>query len=221
MKKIILPMALLSVFALEARNASAPVAPVACGGCEFSGGYVGAGITGHFARYGVEAISLPGHPSHYSRANRVAGSIVLGAGKTLANSAYVGAEAMGDFTKSSTNSAHIAGAPEYKVRKNGVLPSVGVRVGYNCCDKKALAYVKVGATWLNNRVLLGANKAKMRKVTPNLAVGVEKKLCGKFAARLEGEFAFNAKKNLDVNGTPVKMKDKGAFNIRALTSYHI
>lgn len=221
MNKIILPMALLSIFALEARNIQKPAAPSGCNVCEYTGGYVGAGITGHFTRYGAEASSVAGRPNNYCRANRVAGSIVVGAGKTLSNSAYIGAEAMGDFTKSSTNRMHIAGAPAYKVRKNGVLPSVGLRVGYNCCDKKALAYVKVGATWLNNRVLLNGQKAKMRKVAPNLAVGVEKKLCGKFAARIEGEYAFNAKKDLYINATPLKMKDKGAFNIRALTSYHI
>ncbi|MDR1375372.1 MAG: porin family protein [Holosporaceae bacterium] len=182
--------------------------------CAFDSVYLGLGIGGSFLK--VKAEPAPAHGD--GKSNRFIGTVFVGAGKTFKKKFYVGPELMLDFTKNKTHGDYSNTGDG--TRHNGVAPQFGLRIG-GIVKNSWLVYLKVAGVHSKASGKFSGTELSCSKVSPALALGVEKAFCKKFSARLEGEYVFNANKTSKVNDTDCKIKNEGGFNIRALVAYNI
>ena len=221
MKKIVFATtALLSQVAVFA--ADDPVVTVADDGavpceCAFDSAYLGLGIGGKFFEAKADALGK----SAKSKANLPVGTVFFGAGKTF-KKFYIGPEFLFDFTKNKTKKDYIEGE-EFEFNQKGIMPQLGLRIG-GIVRNDWLIYLRIAGAYNKTSVKHSSGELSCSKVTPTLALGVEKLFCRKFSARLEGEYVFKSSKDKDYTlkkkTEKVKLKNEG-WNFRALCAYNI
>lgn len=220
MKKILLSFALICIFGVNVEAKSMKECPkslTTVGSAKHF--YAGGGVSARFSYLSLKMKEA--NEERKTKGSKLAGTAVVGGGTLVSNSkVYVGGEVLVDATKNYCALLDIPGANAYKIRENGFIPSVYVRAGY-ACDNKLLPYIKAGATFENNKVILGDTKKKVNKVLFDVALGLESPSYNSFSARIEGGYAFNGGKNVNIDGIDLKLKNKGSFSLRAMSVFHI
>lgn len=182
---------------------------------------VGAVFAGHGTLLGVEAETPPSLGGFYygvgiggsfldneltifyrkfnASANRVMGSIVLGAGYVFNNTHYVGAEVMLDMSKEGSSVLMHNSGSEIIVKNNGIVPGIATRFGY--VYEGTMFYGKIGCAfgktigegWTRGNYL---GDDSTSKVVPTLGLGMEKAFSDKLSMRFEGEYVFPQKEDV-------------------------
>ena len=183
---------------------------------------VGAVFAGHGTLLGVEAETPPSLGGFYygvgiggsfldnelstvwgikfnASANRVMGSIVLGAGYVFNNTHYVGAEVMLDMSKEGSSVLARYPGGEIIVKNRGIVPGIAARFGY--VYGGTMFYGKIGCAFEKTvkEVWAGGNclgRDSTSKVVPTLGLGMEKAFSDKLSMRFEGEYVFPQKEDV-------------------------
>ncbi len=213
MTKMMLPAAMLAGV-LSVGNGVA-MESAADSASSLDGAYFGLGLGGNF----LDNTLYVGNVKCDKSANRFMGTAILGAGKVFGNKLYAGVEGLVDFAKKSnvrTNKDDI----EVAFKNRGIVPELALRLGY--VYNTYMFYGKIGCSFGKTEVSARRNNGgdiarAINKAVPTLSLGVEKAFCGKFSARLEGEYVFKGKENFD-NGS---LRQPKGWNVRAIGTYSV
>lgn len=212
MTKMMLPAAMLAGV-LSVGNGVA-MESAADSASSLDGAYFGLGLGGNF----LDNTLYAGDVKLNKSANRFMGTAILGAGKVFGNKLYAGVEGLVDFAKKSnvrTNKDDI----EVAFKNRGIVPELALRLGY--VYNTYMFYGKIGCSFGKTDTYASDGDVvvwgRVNKAVPTLSLGVEKAFCGKFSARLEGEYVFKGKENF----TGVSLRQAKGWNVRAIGTYSV
>lgn len=212
MTKMMLPAAMLAGV-LSVGNGVA-MESAADSASSLDGAYFGLGLGGNF----LDNTLYVGNVKCDKSANRFMGTAILGAGKVFGNKLYAGVEGLVDFAKKSNVRTNKDGM-EVAFKNRGIVPELALRLGY--VYNTYMFYGKIGCSFGKTDTYASDGDVvvwgRVNKAVPTLSLGVEKAFCGKFSARLEGEYVFKGKENFD-NGS---LRQAKGWNVRAIGTYSV
>ena len=259
MKKIMLSALCAGLmFSAQADDAASAEQDVAASvETSFSGVYFGGGFhvmsfedsVDYMYADNSNALSKRGTTQNISRStmNRLGGTILLGVGKKMATVPfYLALEGMLDFAPRTTLrfadrtdldlvTAGTGTITPYSltVHRNGLVPSVGLRFAWTSDMFKALAYLKVAASFTKDATKYSMHNPsgkhstiiKNSKVCPEIMIGIEKRV-GNLGMRTEIGGAFgHGKKMAQVEGDndpdKLSIKKKYTLNARVLFVWNV
>jgi hypothetical protein len=106
-------------------------------------------------------------------------------------------------------------------RYRGTVPVLATRLGY--IKNGYLFFGKLGLAFHNIEGRYPVNYLFLKSAAPTccIGLGVEKALCRKFSARLDGEYSFGHKNKSRVDTFIMKTHVGQGFSVRILIAYNI
>ena len=93
------------------------------------------------------------------------------------------------------NGVAMESAADVAFKNRGIVPELALHLAYVC--NTYMFYGKIGCSFGKTEVSARKNNGgdiarAINKAVPTLSLGVERAFCGKFSARLEGEYIFKS-----------------------------
>jgi len=128
------------------------------------------------------------------RSCKSGGSIVTGFGKFIHGDVYAGLDLCCDFSKTQVNKAatpttrHVY---DTTMKQCGIVPSLALRMGMYSDTFGAMFFGKLGASYINvNTSLDKLGVVSLKKVTPMISLGMQKRITPAFSVRGEIDYRF-------------------------------
>ncbi|GHT97296.1 hypothetical protein FACS1894126_1080 [Alphaproteobacteria bacterium] len=204
--------------------------------CPLTGFYITAGVGGNFYKHELEATFGDDKITDSDSVGRFVGVLGLGGGKAFDENFYVGLEAIFDFFSSKDKDWTFDfdnTSVTTKVNTSAENLSFALRLGYFNKSMETLFYAKIAASHVSTTFTpsgdaaeelfesMSTDSIKISKLSPAVALGVEKAFTKKISGRLECEYKFGANKAFENRESRAELKTASGINVRALVSYNI
>lgn len=152
---------------------------------------------------------VPGKVVQSRKHDQAGVSLVFGYGRCIMERGYIGGELSLDISGDKSYSGTYTYSKgsyvvEYHGKNRGFVPSAAVRLGYYLAPS-VMFYVKAGGAYVKSDFYDGIGEAlqpcsffgsdvTVSKPVPVVGIGVERKVCGNFGLRIEGDYRFSSKR---------------------------